>query len=786
LCGNAENRADTIGLQAISTREMIMKNRIRQICLFALLCSACCADGQQRKDPVDYVSPNIGGIGQLLTATIPYVQYPHGMARLYPITTPKIRDRYLADKIYGFPAGPAVLMASTSEVSSSQAAYASDFDHDFETTTPYYYQVDLQSWNIRAELTVTPESGYYRFSFPASQHAHLSLALGKNAEIDLASHSAVSGSQQIDGNITATAASNGETRQYFYAEFSRPIEAYQTWNHGLMTQNGRQSGDDVGLVADFSTTASEVIEVRVGISYISVEQAKRNLEREIPISGFNRAKANARAAWNNALSRIQTAGGTERQRTIFYTALYRSLCRMTDITEDGRYFSAYDHAVHSAEGHDFYVDDGLWDTYRSLHPLQLLLEPERQQDMIRSYIRMYEQSRWMPSFPSVAGEQAVMIGHHAAIFILDAYRKGYRDFDVEKAYEAIRKNATESTMLPWRRTTLTSLDKVYFDKGFFPSLAYGEQETVPEVTVERRQAVSVTIENSYDDWCLAELAKALGKTDDAAYFSRLALNYRNLYNPAIGFMAPKSADGKWVEPFDPELGGGQGGRDYFTEVNAWLYTFGAQHDVAGLIDLMGGRDKFNAKLDQLFVEQYGTSKYKFLGQFPDATGLIGQYAQGNEPSFHIAYLYDFSGQPWKTQKRVRQIMDVWYGDGPMGIPGDDDGGATSSWYVLSAMGFYPVCPGSPVYEIGSPIFEKSVIRLGNGKEFTIIANHVSARNKYIQSAELNDRPLEKPWFRHSEIANGGTLVLEMGDRPNPKWGSALQDVPPAMGLETGE
>ena len=293
---------------------------------------------------------------------------------------------------------------------------------------------------------------------------------------------------------------------------------------------------------------------------------------------------------------------------------------------------------------------------------------------------------------------------------------------------------------------------------------------MPEVTPERRQAVSVTLENSYDDWCVAQLAKALGKQADAAYFTKLAHNYKNVFNPQIGFMAPRSADGQWVANFDPKLGGGQGGRDYFTEVDSWLYTFSVQHDLAGLIQLMGGRDAFNAKLDRLFVEQYGTSKYHFLDQFPDATGLVGLYAQGNEPSFHIPYLYDFSGQPWKTQQRVRQLMDIWYGDGPLGIPGDDDGGETSSWYVLSAMGFYPVCPGSPVYEIGSPIFAKAIIRMGNGKDFAIIANHVSAQNKYIQSARAEwqtarqavvlacrDSAMEEPWswrWATSRIAVG--------------------------------
>jgi predicted alpha-1,2-mannosidase len=457
---------------------------------------------------------------------------------------------------------------------------------------------------------------------------------------------------------------------------------------------------------------------------------------------------------------------------------------MTDITEDGNYFSGYDHRVHQSDGHDFYTDDGLWDTFRSLHPLQLILDPKRQVDMVWSYIRMFEQSGSMPSFPSVAGEQAVMIGHHADQLILDTYAKGYRDFDADLAFRGMRKNATETTMLPWERGSLTELDKVYFDKGFFPALRFGETETATSVNrFEKRQAVSVTLESSYDDWCVSQFAAALGKDADARYFRKLASNYRNLYDPRIGLMAPKDASGAWVEHFDPRLGGGQGGRDYTTEVNTWLATWGAQHDVAGLIKLMGGRDAFNAKLDRVFTEPYGTSKFAFLGQFPDATGLVGMYAQGNEPSFHIPYLYMFSGQPWKTQRLVRLMMDLWYNDGPMGIPGDDDGGETSSWYVFSAMGFYPVTPGVPVYEIGSPIFSKAQIALPNGKRFSIVANHVSAKNKYIQSATLNGKPLDRAWFAHSDLSQGGTITFEMGDSPNTNWASALGTAPPSMSKE---
>jgi predicted alpha-1,2-mannosidase len=754
-----------------------MKTLATTLVLLTLLTDIASAQVHRQKEPVDYVSPNIGGIGQLLTPTIPYVQRPHGMARLAPITTPGITDRYLADKMYGFPIGAATLMASTGEVGTRPERYASDFDHDFEIATPYYYEADLQTWGIQSEFTATEQAAYYRFTFPASQHAHLIISAAEGAKLEVIGGDIVQGSQRIIGTVGKTSDTDKETREYFYARFSRPLHSYQTWKGNDLSHAAEQTGDNIGIVTDTGTTAGEQIEVRVGISYISTEQARKNLERQMPGGTFEQVKSQTREIWNKALTGIDVTGGTERQRTIFYTALYRSLGRMTDITEDGKYFSGYDHSVHDADGHDFYIDDGLWDTYRSLHPLQLLLNSRQQEDMVRSYLRMYEQSGWLPSFPSVAGEQAVMIGHHAAEFILDVYAKGYRDFDAEEAYTAIRKNATEATLLPWSRGPLTSLDRVYFEKGFFPALDWGQSETVPQVTPERRQAVSVTIENSYDDWCAEQLAKALGKRQDAAYFGKLALNYRNLFNADIGFMAPKDADGKWVEHFDPKLGGGQGGREYFTEVNSWLYTFGVQHDVPGLIHLFGGRDAFNAKLDQLFVEQYGTSKFSFLGQFPDATGLVGLDAQGNEPSFHIPYLYDFSGQPWKTQRRVRQLMDVWYGDGPLGIPGDDDGGETSSWYVLSAIGFYPVCPGVPIYEIGSPIFAKTAIRLGNGKLFTIVANHVSDRNKYIQSAQLNGKLLNRPWFPHSAIANGGSLILEMGDKPNPKWGSRQEDAP---------
>jgi predicted alpha-1,2-mannosidase len=746
--------------------------RLTLLCCFSITLGA---QPSRVKEPVDYVNPNIGTIGHLLTATVPYVQYPHGMARLAPVTTPGTQDRYLADKIFGFPAGPATLMAYTGELSYDPARIASHYDHDFETATSYWYKVRLDDSDIEAEFTASALAGYYRFTFPTSVHAHVSLSM-RSGEIEAAGPNAVSGS----GTGGRGRGGDGGP-DFFYAEFSKPLAGYRTWQGSNLSQDPQQSGSNVGLATDLASAAGQQIEVRVGISHISVEQAHKNLEREIPNWGFDAAKAKARAIWNQALGAIQVKGGTQRQRTIFYTALYRTLCRMTDVTEDGQYYSGYDHQVHPAEGHHFYVDDGLWDTYRSAHPLSLLIETAQQLDMVRSFIRMYQQSGWLPSFPSLAGERAVMIGHHSTALIADVYTKGYHDFDAEMAYAGMRKNATEATMLPWRRGPLTELDKVYLEKGFFPALARGETESVREVhPSEHRQAVSVTLENCYDDWCLAQVAKGLGKQDDYAYFMKRAHNYANMFDARIGFMAPKTADGNWVEGFDPKLGGGQGGRAWFAECNAWVYTWHVQHDVAGLMALMGGREKFAAKLDQLFAEPLGTSKFAFLGQFPDMTGLIGNYPQGNEPAFHIPYLFDYCGQPWKTQRRVRQIMDVWYGDGPLGICGDEDGGAMSSWYVLSAMGFYPVTPGEPAYEIGSPLFEETRITLDKGKVFTITARNVSMQNKYIQSAVLNGKPLDKPWFPHSAMAGGGTLVLVMGPRPNTGWGSAPEAAPPSM------
>ena len=707
------------------------------------------------KDPVDYVNPYIGSIGHLLTSTSPAVSLPHGMAQVLPVTNPGVTDRYLSDRIYGFQIGCATIMPDSGNFRKEQAVCSSGYDHDLETATPYSYSVLLEDFDIQAEYTALQKSALFRFVFPIGADARVLVRLPLGAEADVPDMRRITGHAKIIG-----------VPHHVHVEFSRPFEHLEHWTDDT----------DSGYAAGFGHAEEETaIELRVGISFLGPGQARRNMEQEIGSKEFEQVKAEGRGIWNEALGRIEAEGGTESQRATFYTALYRSLLPMMNITENGRYFSGFDGAVHDSGGIDFYTMDNLWDSYRCLHPLQLLLEPGRQSEMVASYIRMFGQNGWLPQFPGLHGDRPYMTGNHAAAFFADTYRKGERGFDLEQAYAAVRHNAMKATMLPWTDNgPLTEPDRIYAEKGFFPALKMGEAESVPEVHgYERRQAVSVTLEHAYDDWCTAQLAHALGKEEDYAYFMKRATHYRNLFDERIGFMAPKSADGEWVEGYDPKRGGGQGGRDFFAECNAWIYTFHVQHDIEGLIRLFGGPGEFGKKLDALFVEQYDGSKYEFLSQFPDSTGLIGQFCMGNEPAFHIPYLYNHAGAPWKTQRKVREIMRLWFGDGPLGICGDEDGGAMSAWYVFSAMGFYPVCPGKPVYEIGSPIFDEVHIRQQNGKTFTIQANGVSDVNKYIQSAELNGNPHNLARLNHETLTRGGKLVLHMGPRPNKSWGVAI-------------
>jgi len=712
---------------------------------------------------IQYVNPDVGGIGHLLKATYPTVYRPHGMVGVHPIYDPAVLDRYLADHIHGFPipiqlhrnTTSPMLMPVTGSPAPAIEDCASTFDHDFETVAPHVYEVLLERYDVQAAFTVTRHAVIYRFDFPEDEPPCLLLA-PRDAVIDLVDGTTIEGHQALRGGVTG----------YFCLQLDRTPSSRDQLVSGLRLH--------------FAGTAP--LEVRIGASLIDAAQARRNLDAELGDRPFYQLVDEARQEWQDALSHIRVEGGSEMQRRTFYTALYRYMGRMQDITEEGRYFSGYDGQVHSGEP-DFYVTDQIWDTFRTAHPLRLLIDPAREMDMVRSYVRMASQSGWLPRFPRVSGDVPCMLGHHTVATIVDACRKGFTDFDVDAAYAAMRKSITQATKLPWRNGPLTELDRIYAEKGFFPGLRPGEPETVPEVhPFEARQSVAVSLEWCYDEYALALMARTLGKKGDEETFMRRAFNYRKLYNPAHGFMAPRSADGGWIEPFDPKLSSGEGGRAYYAECNAWTYTWSVMHDIAGLIDLMGGREASVKRLDRLFIEPCDNAKWKFLGQFPDSTGLMGQFVTGNEPSFHIPYLYDFAGVPWKTQRRVRQIMDIWFDDTPLGLCGDEDGGAMSAWHIFNAIGFLPTCPGEPYYALGSPVFERVELHPPDSPIVVINAEGSSPQNKYIQSATLNGVAHQRPWFPHSAIANGGDLTLTMGPRPNKAWGSRPEDAPPSMSL----
>ena len=412
----------------------------------------------------------------------------------------------------------------------------------------------------------------------------------------------------------------------------------------------------------------------------------------------------------------------------------------------------------------------------------MLIDSKKESAILHSFIEMAEQMDhyWMPTFPEITGDSRRMNSNHGVAAVIDAYAKGLRGFDLEKAFRACKGAITEKTLAPWSGKPAGALDDFFKKHGYIPALREGQKETIPEVNAfERRQPVAVTLGTAYDEWCLSQIAKEIGNKKDYHYFLQRSYNYRNLYNPQSGFFHPKDDSGKFIEPFDYVFSGGQGARGYYDENNGWIYRWDVQHNIADLIRLMGGNKKFIHNLDAMFSQPLGKSKYDFYKQLPDQTGNVGQFSMSNEPSLHIPYLYNYAGQPWKTQKRIRSLIRQWFRNDLMGVPGDEDGGGLSAFVVFSMMGFYPVTPGMPAYNIGSPFFKKIKVDLGDGNFFTIVAKHNSPDNKYIQSAKLNGKEWNQPWFSHEEIKNGGLLELEMGPQADKTWGAAVEAAPPS-------
>jgi len=688
----------------------------------------------------DYVDTRIGSGAD--GRCFPGASLPFGMTAWAPQTRREdLPYHYNDKKIQGFrgthfPSGSCMgdygcvgITPIVGELKTSPQERASSFDHSEEIALPHYYSVILKDYSIKTEITATTRCGFFRFTFPQTNEAYI-----------LIDNPMGGGSVKIipeKGEIFGY--NDYRYRGYFYAKFNKPFSEFGTFK-GSEIHKGSTSeeGGGAGAYVKFSTTPNEPILVKIGSSFISVEQARKNLEKEIPNWDFEGISSQAKRIWDEKLGKIEIEG-TDEEKKIFYTALYHCYLLPRIFNEDGYYLSPFDGKIHQG---NYYEDYSLWDTYRAEHPLLVLLEPEEDAKMIEGLVRIYEEGGWMPKWPNPKYTN-VMIGTHADSVIADAYVKGVRGFDTRKAYQAMWKDA----MVPGGETPAG-----YYEARegieYYKKLGYCPVDKVGE-------AVSNTLEGAYDDYCVAQMAKALGRMDEYRYFLERSLNYRNVFDPETGFMRGRKSDGSWVEECDPNAG-----YPWFTEANAWIYTFYVPHDVQGLINLIGGRERFVELLDRFFRE--------------------GHFDPGNEPSMQAPFMFDYAGAPWKTQEWIRHTMERLFKASADGLPGNDDCGQMSAWYLFSALGFYPVCPGQPTYEIGSPMIKRAIIHLGNGKDLEIIAHNVSKENKYIQKAELNGKPLDRPWFWHSEIEKGGKLVFWMGKEPNKKWGSDPKSAPPSI------
>jgi len=722
------------------------------------------------KSPVDFVNPYIGNISHLLVPTYPTIHLPNSFLRVYPE-----RGDYTGDLLRGLPLevtshrGSSAFNLSPFQGDEKAITPVIKYSYDQEKITPYSYSVYLDDQQTEVHLAVSHQSALYTLSFTRDLPAYLILN-SRNGALRWDGQ-AVSGYQSLDNN----------TRVYLYLQPEKAPEATQLLKNNTLITGTTSTGKNACVVLKYNK-GTKTIRLRYGISFISEDQAKKNLNREIKNYDLAALQETGRKIWNESLGKIEVTGNNINEKTVFYTSFYRTFERPVCISEDGRYYSASDGKVHNDNGNTFYTDDWIWDAYRAHHPLRILIDPKKEENILHSFLEMTAQTEhnWWPTFPEITGDSRRMNSNHGVASVIDAYRKGLRGFDLEKAYLACKGAITEKTLAPWSGKPAGKLDQFYKEHGYIPALKTGEKETFPEVTdFELRQPVAVTLGTSYDEWCLSQIAKELGKTDDYKYFLKASYNYRNLFNSTTGFFHPKDSDGNFITPFDYVFSGGIGARQYYDENNGWIYRWDVQHNVADLISLMGGNKIFTTNLDAMFSQPLGKSKFEFFAQLPDQTGNVGQFSISNEPSFHIPYLYNYAGQPWKTQKRIRAILDQWFRNDLMGVPGDEDGGGMTSFVVFSDMGFYPVTPGMPVYNIGSPQFEDVKIHLGNGKTFEIIAKNCSKENKYIQSATLNGQVWTKPWFSHRDLINGGKLILQMGSKANYNWGSAVNDAPPS-------
>ncbi|MFT0288298.1 GH92 family glycosyl hydrolase [Bacteroides thetaiotaomicron] len=731
-----------------------MKKLLLSVCAFSLTLATL-----QAGEITKYVNPFIGTgaiDGGLSGNNYPGATSPFGMIQLSPDTSeaPNWGDAsgydYNRNTIFGFShtrlsgTGASDLIDITLMPTSSGRT-SSAFTHDEEKARPGYYQVMLKDEGINAELTTTQRNGIHRYQYPAGKDAEIILDMDHsadkgswgrriiNSQIRILNDHAVEGYRIITGWAKLR-------KIYFYMEFSSPILTSTLRDGGRVHENTAViNGTNLHGCFRFGQLNGKPLTCKVALSSVSMENARQNMEQEAPHWDFDRYVAAADADWEKQLGKIEVKG-TEVQKEIFYTALYHTMIQPNTMSDVNGEYMAADYTTRKvANNETHYTTFSLWDTFRASHPLYTLLEPERVTDFVKSMIRQYEYYGYLPIWQLWGQDNYCMIGNHSIPVITDAILKGIPGIDVEKAYEAVYNSSVTSHP--------NSPFEVWEKYGFMP-------ENI------QTQSVSITLEQAFDDWCVAQLAAKLNKDADYQRFHKRSEYYRNLFHPKTKFFQSKNDKGEWIEPFDPYQYGGNGGHP-FTEGNAWQYFWYVPHNIQALMELTGGTKAFEQKLDTFF-----TSTYKSEQMNHNASGFVGQYAHGNEPSHHVAYLYNFAGQPWKTQKYVSHILNTLYNNTSSGYAGNDDCGQMSAWYVFSAMGFYPVNPADGRYIIGSPLLDECTLKLAGNKEFRIRTIRKSPEDIYIQSVTLNGKKHKDFFITYQDIMNGGTMVFKMGKKPS--------------------
>lgn len=729
--------------------------------------AATSAGGRAPPDLCSYVDPFIGTGGH--GHTYPGATVPFGMVQLSPDTDVGRWDAcsgYHHDdsSIMGFShthlSGTGV--GDMMDVLVVPAGYRSRFDHADERASPGYYRVLLKDHDILAELTATARAGLHRYTFARAEPGRLLIDLSHGARDPADVPTKVTnalirvvGTDTLVGERHVHQWADGRVI-YFALQVSRPFASVELYSNDrqLPASSTEVSGARLKCVLHFPDAHAAPLLVKVGISGVDIEAALRNLRAEIPAWDFDGVHAAARAAWEQELGRIQIWGGSEADRRIFYTALYHTALAPTLFSDVDSRYRAMDTVVRQLpQGSSNYSTYSLWDTYRALHPLFTLIQRERTTDLVAGLARMAEESPLGPPIWPLQGiETRCMIGWHSAVVLAEAYAKGFGGIDYRRAWVEFRKRA---------------FDNPADGMGEYSRLGYIPSDTVQE-------AVSKTLEYAYDDWAMATLAEAAGAAEDARVLRERSRNYRNVFDRKLGFMRPRLSDGSWAEPFDPRAMGHSTRWSDFTESNSWQATFLNQHDIRNYMELFGGTAAFERKLDELFT----TSSDLPADAPPDIAGLVGQYAHGNEPSHHIAYLYAYCGSHHKTQARVRSLLKTMYRADPDGMAGNEDCGQMSAWYLMSALGLYAVDPVSARYVFGSPLFDRAELQVGPGRVLTIEARNNAADHPYIQSVRWNGARYTKVWISHAELARGGHLVFELGPKPNPGYGARLEDQPP--------